>query len=332
MLPRFPLVHVLTEADVHRLLDPRSLIPAIEEAFRSRYPSTLMPTRTQMKVGDGVFLIMPCYDRVGRGLGMKLVKFNENPTLAGERIQATYILLDVESGCTKLVIPANYLTDARTAATSAVATKFLAREDAKVLGVFGTGREARAHLQILRHVRSFERALVTGRDPGRTRDFAQQMEHELGMKVESVYSRTCAAESDVLCTCTTSKTPLFDGNMVRKGTHINAVGSFQPTTRELDDICVRCSRIVVDTYDGALAEAGDLLIPLKGGLIKRESLLADLHELTTRRKVVRTGPTEITLFKSVGSALEDLVAAELLEEAIPALEPKSNTTTASLLS
>ena len=316
-------MHVLTEADVHRLLDPRSLIPAIEEAFRSRYPSTLMPTRTQMKVGDGVFLIMPCYDRLGQGLGMKMVKFNESPSLAEERVQATYILLEVESGCAKLVIPANYLTDARTAATSAVATKFLAREEAKVLGVFGTGREARAHLQILRHVRPFERAVVTGRDPGRTREFAQQMEHELGLKVESVYSRTCAAESDVLCTCTTSKTPLFDGNMVRKGTHINAVGAFQPTTRELDDTCVRRSRIVVDTYDGALAEAGDLLIPLKSGVIRREHLLADLHELTAGRKKVRTSPTEITLFKSVGNALEDLAAAELLERTVLAFDQKT---------
>ena len=325
-------MHVLTEAEVHRLLDPRSLIPAIEEAFRSRYPSTLMPTRTQMKVGDGVFLIMPCYDRVGHGLGMKMVKFNESPTVAEERVQATYILLEVESGCAKLVIPANYLTDARTAATSAVATKFLAREDAKVLGVFGTGREARAHLQILRHVRPFERALVTGRDAGRTREFAQQMEHELGMKVESVYSRTCAAESDVLCTCTTSKTPLFDGNMVRKGTHINAVGSFQPTTRELDDVCVRRSRIVVDTYDGALAEAGDLLIPLKSGVIRREHILSDLHELSAGRKTIRTSALEITLFKSVGNALGDLTAAELLEETVLALDRKSTDTAAQVSS
>jgi ornithine cyclodeaminase/alanine dehydrogenase-like protein (mu-crystallin family) len=321
-------VHVLTEADVHRLLDARSLIPAMEEAFRSRYPSTLMPTRTQMNVGDGVFLIMPCYDSIGRGLGMKMVKFNENPTAAEERVQATYILLDVDSGCAKLVIPANYLTDARTAATSAVATKILAREDAKVLGVFGTGREARAHLQILRYVRPFERALVTGRDPGRTREFAQQMEHELGMKVESVYSRTCAAESDVLCTCTTSKTPLFDGNMLRKGTHINAVGSFQPATRELDDVCIRRSRIVVDTYDGALAEAGDLLVPMKAGTIRREHLLSDLHELTAGKKKVRTNPSEITLFKSVGNALEDLAAAELLEKAVLALDRNSNIDTA----
>jgi alanine dehydrogenase len=323
MLARSARLHVLTEAEVHRLLDPRTLVPAIEEAFRTRYPSTVMPVRTQMKLADGIFLIMPCYDRAGRGLGMKLVKFNENPRLAEDRIQATYILLEVESGCAKLVIPANYLTDARTAATSAVATKFLAREDSKVLGVFGIGRQARAHLQILRHVRNFERALVTGKDPGRTRDFAQQMQSELGMKIEPVYSRTCAAESDVLCTCTTAKSPLFDGNLLRKGTHINAVGSFQASTRELDDTTIRRSRIAVDTYDGALAEAGDLLIPLKNGLIKRENLLADLNELLSGRKKVRTSPTEITIFKSVGNALEDLAAAELLEDIILSNERKA---------
>jgi ornithine cyclodeaminase/alanine dehydrogenase-like protein (mu-crystallin family) len=313
-------VHVLTAVEVHRLLDPRALIPAIEEAFRSRYPHTLMPTRTQMKLADGVFLIMPCHDRTGRGLGMKLVKFNENPRNPDDRLQATYILFDADSGCAKLVIPANYLTDIRTAATSAVATRLLAREDARVLGIFGAGRQARAHLQVLRHVRNFERALVCGKNQARTQHFAEQMEHELGMKVEAVYSRTCANESDVLCTCTTSKTPLFDGSMLRKGAHINAVGSFQSTTRELDDLTIRHSRIVVDTYDGALAEAGDLLIPIKTGVIKRENILADLYELTSGKKRVRTSPNDITLFKSVGCALEDLVAAELLEDAALSLD------------
>ena len=318
-------MHVLTEVEVHRLLDPRALISAIEISFRDRYPSISMPTRTQMKLADGIFLIMPCHDRHDRGLGMKLVKFNETPRTPDDRLQATYILLDADTGAAKLVIPANYLTDMRTAATSAVATRLLAREDARVLGVFGTGRQARAHLQVLRHVRNFERALVCGRDTARTRLFAEHMEHELGMKVEAVYSRTCANESDVLCTCTTAKTPLFDGNMLRKGGHINAVGSFQPTTRELDDVTVRHSRIVVDTYDGALAEAGDLLIPLKSGVIRRENILADLHELTKGKRLVRTGPNDITLFKSVGSALEDLAAAELLEEAALSLDVKTAT-------
>lgn len=315
-------MHVLTEVEVHRLLDPRALIPAIEEAFRSRFPSALMPTRTQMKLADGIFLIMACHDRLGRGLGMKLVKFNENPRNPDDRLQATYILLDADTGCARLVIPANYLTDMRTAATSAVATRLLARDDARVLGVFGTGRQARAHLRVLRHVRNFERALVCGRETARTRHFAEQMEHELGMKVEAVYSRTCANESDVLCTCTTAKSPLFDGKMLRKGAHVNAVGSFQPTTREIDDFTVRHSRIVVDTYDGALAEAGDLLIPLQAGVIKRENLLADLHELTKGNRKIRTSASDITLFKSVGNALEDLATAELLENAALSLDSK----------
>jgi ornithine cyclodeaminase/alanine dehydrogenase-like protein (mu-crystallin family) len=305
-------MHVLTEAEVHRLLDPLRVAEAIEAAFRHRYPTTIMPTRTQMKMADGVFLIMPCYDHDARGLGMKLVKFNETPSPAEDRIQATYILLDAASGCAKLVIPANYLTDLRTAATSAVATKFLARPDARVLGVFGTGRQARAHLRVLPQVRAFERALVSGLDMERTRDFAGEMSAELKITVEAVYARTCAAESDVLCTCTTASKPLFDGTMLRNGTHINAVGSFQAHTRELDDAAVQRSRIAVDTFDGALAEAGDLLIPMRSGLVPRAHWLADLHQVVTGKVQVRTAPTDVTIFKSVGCALEDLAAAELL--------------------
>jgi ornithine cyclodeaminase/alanine dehydrogenase-like protein (mu-crystallin family) len=305
-------MHVLTEAEVHRLLDPRQVVQAIEAAFRDRYPTTIMPTRTQMKLADGVFLIMPCYDREARGLGMKLVKFNEKPSPAEDRIQATYILLDAASGCAKLVIPANYLTDLRTAATSAVATKFLARPDARVLGVFGTGRQARAHLRVLPQVRKFERALVSGLDMERTREFANEMSAELRIRVEAVYARTCAAESDVLCTCTNASKPLFDGTMLRNGTHINAVGTFQPHTRELDDATVQRSRIAVDTFDGALAEAGDLLLPMESGLVPRSHWLADLHQIVSGKVPVRSAPADITLFKSVGCALEDLAAAELL--------------------
>jgi ornithine cyclodeaminase/alanine dehydrogenase-like protein (mu-crystallin family) len=319
-------MHVITEAEVHQLLDPVQVVAAIETAFRVRYPTTLMPTRTQMKLADGVFLIMPCYDREGRGLGMKLVKFHDAPSVSDDRIQATYILLDSATGCSKLVIAANYLTDLRTAATSAVATKFLARPDAHVLGIFGTGRQARAHLRVLRTVRDFQRALVCGRDLSRAQEFASVMSRELDLKIEAVYARTCAAESDVLCTCTTSTTPLFDGHMLRPGTHINAVGAFQPHTRELDDATVQRARIAVETFDGAQAEAGDLIIPTKAGRITRNHWLADLYQVVTGKVQVRTSPAEITLFKSVGCALEDLVTAELLDAAqskSPASSPTS---------
>ncbi|HZQ23738.1 MAG TPA: ornithine cyclodeaminase family protein [Terriglobales bacterium] len=304
----------LQESDVKRLLNCEQVVEAIENAFRERYTETVMPVRTHINVEGGIFLIMPCYDREARGLGMKLIMVSDRPAVPEEKIHANYLLLDPANGHPRLLIAANYLTDIRTAAVSAVATRHLARQDARVLGIFGTGRQARSHLQVVRKVRKFESILVSGVDPAQTRDFAQEMAQEFGAKVESVYPRACAAESDVLCTCTTSSTPLFDGNVIRSGTHINAIGSFQPHTREIDDVTVRRARLVVDTYEGALAEAGDLLIPMNKGLISRSHIVADLHEMLTGKKRVRLSDHDITLFKSVGNALEDLAAAELLQE------------------
>src|SRR6267143_6564728 len=120
------------------------------------------------------------------------------------------------------------------------------------------------------------------------------MSQEINRPVESVDAQTCVTQSDVLCTCTTSQLPLFDGNLLRPGTHLNLVGAFQPHTREVDDATVVRSRVVVDTYEGALAEAGDLLIPMKQKLITRSHILADLHELVSRKKTVRSKPDEIT--------------------------------------
>lgn len=302
----------LSEDEVRRGLEPDRLISAIEVAFRDRYPNVSIPVRVQMESADGIFLIMPCYDRAGHALGMKLVVVQANPVRPEDRIQATYMLLDPETGRPRLLLSAKYLTDLRTAATSAVATKFLAREDARVLGVFGTGRQARAHLKVVPLVRRFERVLVCGREPRQTREFATEASAELRLPIATTDARTCAAESDVICTCTTSQTPLFDGNLVRPGTHLNLVGTFQPHAREVDSATIQRARVVVDTYDGALAEAGDLLIPMRDGIMGRDHIAADLHELVSRKKAGRTNPADITVFKSVGCALEDLVAAEML--------------------
>jgi ornithine cyclodeaminase/alanine dehydrogenase-like protein (mu-crystallin family) len=305
-------VKTLTEEEVEVRLDPGRLVGVIEEAFRSRYPYALIPLRTQMRLADGVFLIMPCYDRRRRALGMKLIMVLDNPPTPELKIQAMYLLLDANTGEPMAGMSAAHLTDLRTAAASAVATKYLAREDVRVLGIFGTGRQARSHLRLLRLARNFERFLVSGIDRGQSREFAQEMARELGAPVESVYSRACAAESDVLCTCTTSTTPLFDGHLLRPGTHLNCIGAFRPDTREVDSVTVLRSRVVVDTYEGAFAEAGDLLIPMSEGVITRTHILADLHELLMGMKVVRRDREQITMFKSVGVALGDLAAAELV--------------------
>jgi ornithine cyclodeaminase/alanine dehydrogenase-like protein (mu-crystallin family) len=302
----------LSEDEVRQKLDPAGLIAAIETAFRDRFPTVTIPTRIHVNTAEGVFLLMPCYDRAGHALGMKMVMVKDKPVRPEDRIQATYMLLDPETGSPRLLVSAKYLTDLRTAATSAVATKFLAREDARVLGVFGTGRQARAHLNVLPLVRHFERVLVCGKDPGRASEFAQEMSTQLGSPVVSARARTCAAESDVICTCTTSQVPLFDGNLLRPGTHLNLVGAFQPQAREVDSTTVARARVVVDTYDGALAEAGDLLVPMAEGKISRDHVACELHELVSGKKPARVSAEEITLFKSVGCALEDLVAAEML--------------------
>jgi ornithine cyclodeaminase/alanine dehydrogenase-like protein (mu-crystallin family) len=301
----------LTEDDVRRL-DPARVITAIETAFRDRYESVALPPRTHIPIADGVFLIMACYNGAGNALGMKLVTVQNASKRREDRLRATYLLLDPATARPKLLIPANYLTDLRTAATSAVATKFLAREDARVLGIFGTGRQARAHVTVLPKVRKFQRVLVCGKDEAQTYRFVREASVDPELAIQAADPATCAAEADVICTCTTSQTPLFDGHLLRAGTHLNLVGSFQPHACEVDATAIQRARVVVDTYDGALAEAGDLLIPLHQGLITRDHVLADLHELVSGKKSVRRSLEDVTLFKSVGCALEDLATAELL--------------------
>jgi ornithine cyclodeaminase/alanine dehydrogenase-like protein (mu-crystallin family) len=312
---------LLDEDAVKALLEPRRLVAAIEDAFRRRYPATEMPVRTRIELAAGVFLVMPCHDRTTGGLGMKLVLVGAAPAGAEDTVVATYLLLDSATGRPRLALPAGHLTALRTAATSAVATGRLAHPRAEVLGIFGTGRQARAHLELLARVRPYRRLLVSGSNPGRSREFAHRLTADLGTLVEPVDAPVCAAESDVLCTCTTAKEPLFDGRLLRPGTHLNLVGAFQPEAREVDDFTMQRSRVVVDTYEGAFAEAGDLLIPLGKGLITRDHVVADLHELVSGKKPGRLEPTDITLFKSVGCALEDLVAAELVAAGAAGLGP-----------
>ncbi|HEV2022888.1 MAG TPA: ornithine cyclodeaminase family protein [Terriglobales bacterium] len=282
-------MEILSEEQVERLLDPARCITALERAFRENFPGARMPTRIQLPAGERcVMLLMPCYDPALPGMGVK----------------------------PRLLLAARRLTEIRTAAASALATRFLAREDARTLGVFGTGRQARSHLRILPLVRRFERVLVCGSTPDQSRQFARGIEAELKVRVEAAEARACVEQADVLCTCTTASEPLFDGSWIRPGTHLNLVGAFQPEAREVDDTTVQRARVVVDTYDGAMAEAGDLLLPMRRGVISREHLAADLHQLVSGKKPGRSSAEEITLFKSLGCALEDLVAASLVAEAL----------------
>jgi ornithine cyclodeaminase/alanine dehydrogenase-like protein (mu-crystallin family) len=330
----------IAESDVRCLLDPAELIVAIENAFRDRYPSIRISPRPLLQLGNGIFLTMSCYDPSVPALGMKLVTVRKTSG-AGGGVSATYLLLDPETAEPRLTIAANYLTDLRTAATSAVATKFLARPDATTLAIFGTGRLALAHLAVLPLARNFKRVLICGRDPERSLQFIDRVSTESAkteststelnkaelnkaelnkaelnkidkLEISAADARACAAEADVICTCSSSLTPLFDGRDLRPGTHLNLVGAFQPHTREADTLTIQRALVVVDTYEAAKTEAGELRIPMEEGAIQPGHVIADLHDLVSGKKQGRRSAEDITAFKSVGCALEDLVAAELI--------------------
>jgi ornithine cyclodeaminase/alanine dehydrogenase-like protein (mu-crystallin family) len=298
------------EDEVRQLAEPRQAIKAIRAAFARDFQNTVqMPVRTRLDLGGNLLLLMPCHDEALHRAGVKTVTIG-----AQSGIHATYTLIDSSAGKILALMEANYLTDLRTAATSAVVTELLSRADVKTLGVFGAGRQAFAHFAVLPLVRHFQRYLVCGSGRRDTSAFCDQAKAELGIRVESVGAKTCVSESDVICTCTTSSQPLFDGDWVRPGTHLNLIGSYQPSFREVDSKTIQRARVVVETYEGCMAEAGDLLIPIQEHAIDRTHVLADLHEVASMKKSVRRSTADITVYKSVGCALEDLVVTNMVYE------------------
>jgi ornithine cyclodeaminase/alanine dehydrogenase len=261
----------------------------------------------------GVFLAMvSALPRLG-ALGTKLVTVVERNQSRGlPTIHASYLLTDPETGAPLALMEAGFLTGVRTGATSAVAARHLARPDSRVVACFGAGVQARFQLLCLSEVLPLAEVRVVGRDPGRATAFADRMRRELGITVRVETSRKAAVVgADVITCATTSSRPVFSGRHLAPGTHVDAVGAFRPTTREVDTLTIRKSRVVVDTYEGAWEEAGDLLIPIKARAITRRHVRAELAELVAGTRPGRTSPREITLFKSVGFAPEDAVTARL---------------------
>lgn len=299
----------LTEGQVRQLVDVDSVIAAIRDAFARDSSQTLqMPVRCSLPLeADGVLLLMPAHDS---HLGVAGVKTVTVTSQGG--VHAIYDLIDPRNGSVRARMEGKWLTDVRTAATSAVASSILALGEATTLGIFGTGRQSESHIAILPRVRQFARVLVCGSPNSDVPSFCARMSDRYNIEAMPVDAETCVRRSDVICTCTTSHVPLFDGQWLKPGTHLNLVGAFQPETREVDDETILRSRLIVDTYDGSMAEAGDILIPLKKGMITRNHIVGDLHQIISGKRIGRSRPDDITLFKSVGCALEDLVTAKLI--------------------
>jgi len=306
---------VLTRADLERVLDPAAVIAAVESAFSEaaagRAPA--LPRAVLPMAKGGVFIGMISALPRRQALGAKLVSVVEANRKRGlPTLHASYLLSDPETGAPLAFMEAGFLTAIRTGAASAVAAKYLARPDSRRVACFGAGVQAEFQLRCLKAVLPIESIAVVGRDPARASAFAARVRGILGVPVEVTRDRRAAVrEADVVTCATTSSRPVFAGRDLQPGAHVDAIGAFRPTTREVDAETVKRARVVVDTYHGAWTEAGDLLIPIKAGAITRRHVRAELAEVVARRKPGRTRPDEITLFKSVGWAPEDAAAARL---------------------
>lgn len=308
-------MRILGREVLEAVLPPADVIAAVERAFRETAAgrAAALPRAVLPMGRHGVFLAMvSALPRLG-ALGTKLVTVVERNQRRGlPTIHATYLLTDPETGAPLALMEAGFLTAIRTGATSAVAARYLARPDSRVVACFGAGVQARFQLLCLSQVLPLAEVRVVGRNPQRAAAFAERMGDELGIAVRVAASRKAAVTgADVITCATTASKPVFSGRDVGAGTHVDGVGTFRPATREIDTLTVKGSRVVVDTYEGAWGEAGDLLIPIKAGAITRRHVRADLAELVAGTRRGRTSPEQITLFKSVGYAAEDAVTARL---------------------
>lgn len=278
-------------------------IDALQAAFGATLPTA--PMRTHLETASGTLLMMPAHGAVG--VGVKLVTLTEANAGRGlPFIHASYVLFDAATQAPRAVFDGAALTALRTAAVSGLATRHLARADARTLVLYGAGVQARSHLSAMRAVRPVEEVVVVSR--GRSRAEALVGEaSSLGLRA-SVGEPGDEREADLVCTCTTSVVPVLRGAWLPDGVHVNAVGAYTTAMREVDTDAVLRARVVVETREAAAAEAGDLAIAMAEGAIGPAHVLADLSELVGGA-TVRTGETDITLFKSVGVAFEDLVVA-----------------------
>ncbi|HEY3065230.1 MAG TPA: ornithine cyclodeaminase family protein [Methylomirabilota bacterium] len=306
---------VLSRPDLERLLPPLELVDALAEAFRVyARGSASVPLRTSTPVtADGLLLLMPAAAPEDRlGLGVKLVTYYGGNAARGRpTLHATYCLMDGETGAPLALLEGTFLTALRTGATSALAARLLARPDSERAVCFGAGVQARFQLRCLAAVLPLKGVTVIGRDATRARRFCDLMTAELGIPVETGAAHEAVPRADLITCATTSATPVLFGAAIRPGTHVDAVGAFRATDREVDAETVRRARVVVDTYAAGLEEAGDVILAFREGVVDSAHLVAELAELVTGAKRGRLSPDDITLFKSVGFALEDLAGARL---------------------
>jgi ornithine cyclodeaminase len=309
---------LLSAADVHAMLPMRECIDVMADALAALDDGrVLLPLRTVLRLpgGANAFASMPAFaERLGGegdALGVKVITvWPGNEATPYDSHQGAVLLFDMEHGGLAAMMDASAITAIRTAAVSGLATRLLAREDARELALIGAGVQAETHLAAMRIVRPIERVRVWSRTPERLLRFVARASVENDVEIVAAESAESAVEgADIVCTVTSSREPVVRGAWLAPGTHVNAVGASLRTARELDSDAIARARLVVDRRESAMAESGDFLVPREEGMIDDEHIVAELGELVAGRAAFRRSDEDITVFKSLGLAVEDLAAA-----------------------
>lgn len=309
--------HVFSSEDVRLALPMDQAVKAMKAAFQQLSAGEVtVPMRTHMDLSEynGDVLVMPSYCPRLEQVGLKIITLHPDNVERGlPFIQATVMLVDAERGTPLAVMNGAALTALRTGGASGAATDILAREDACHVAIIGSGIQAATQLEAMCTVRKIRTAAVFDLDHARAASFARRMSQQLKIEVNPAGTASAAlAGADIVCTATTSKTPVFDDADIEPGTHINAIGVYKINEREIPGPTVARARVVVDERAAAWQEAGELVLALKEGLITKNHVQADIGEVLSGHKPGRQSEDEITFFKSVGVGNQDLFAAHIV--------------------
>jgi ornithine cyclodeaminase/alanine dehydrogenase-like protein (mu-crystallin family) len=314
---------ILNANEVRKALPMEKAIEAMKQAYASLSNGTaIVPLRTRLPIpnSDALSLFMPAYVRSpdGQALAIKTVSlFPTNPARGLAYIQAAVLVFDPETGRAMALLEGSSLTAIRTGAASGASIDLLARKASKVAAIFGAGAQGRTQLEAACTARNIESAFIFDSDSERAKAFAEEMASR-GPIPKNIHVATSSKEAmgnaDIICTATTSSMPVFDDKDVKPGTHISAVGAYTPEMCEIPSETVLRARVFVDSRTACLEEAGDLIQPIRAGLFDESHIHAELGEIVLGRKPGRETDDEITCFKSVGIAVQDVMAAQVALE------------------
>ena len=315
---------ILNHQQVVELLPMAKCIELMSDAFVSlAQGEVFQPLRTIIRppAAKGLLGLMPSYKGGAEpSFGIKVITvFPDNPQHGKDAHQGGVLLFSPDTGELLALMNASAITAQRTAAASAVATNLLAREDASELAIVGAGVQARSHVRSLAFVRSLKRVRIASKSAVNAHRMVAEMKAECNFELKAVETvKEAVAGADIIVTATNSQVPVIQRDWISPGAHINAIGTHSPASREIDGATMAVSKIFVDRRESAINESGDYILAAQEGLINSDSILGEIGDLITGKQTGRTDRNEITLFKSLGLAIEDVICADYLLKAAAA--------------